>query len=107
MIPASAGPDAGATVRKLMSCTRAEFETGVERLTGAPPRRLPTGAYDLTDAAGGRTVACTFEPQADAVLGGLVRLPRVLVTLDLAALPAGERCAFVLRFDRTFQRGGG
>lgn len=101
------GADPDETVEKLMSFTRPEFEAGLARLTGSPVRRDGGGAYDLADAAGGRAVACAFDPQPDAVLGGLVRLPRVRVTLRLGGLPRDERAAFIERFDRTFQRGGG
>lgn len=100
-------PAPGASVEKLMSFTRTEFETGLERLTGAPPLVDAAGAYDLSSAACGLPVACRFEPQPDAVLGGLVRLPRVRVTLALGALDAAGRAEFLERFDRTFQRGGG
>lgn len=99
-------PHPGETVQKLMSVTRAEFESGIARLTGAAA--LSSGAvYDLSTAAGGRPVTASFEPQPDAVLGGLVRLPRVQVTLDLHALDKDERAGFMLHFDRVFQRGGG
>ncbi len=100
-------PAPGDFVEKLMSCTRAEFETGIARLTGAPARQDAEGAYDLSAAAGGRPVTCAFTPQPDAVLGGLVRLPRVRVTLRLAALDPAARADLLARFDRTFQRGGG
>jgi len=97
-----------ATVEKVMSTTRAEFERGLERLTGAPPRPNGHGGYVLGDMGTGvQTIGCAFEPLADAVLGGLMRLPRVRVRLDLAALPVDTRRDFVARFDRTFQRGGG
>lgn len=100
-------PDPGTKVEKLMSCTRDEFETGLRRLTGAEPVKMSVNLYDLSSAAGGRPAACSYEPQPDAVLGGLVRLPRVLVTLHLRDLPEEERAGFVAAFDKTFQRGGG
>ena len=79
----------GERVEKLMSFTREEFENGLRRLTGTLLRSTADGAYDLSDAAEGKLVTCSFEPQPDAVLGGLVRLPRVRVTLDLSALSPG------------------
>lgn len=102
---ANAAP--GETVEKLMSFTRAEFEIGLARLTGGPPRRIKADSYDLSGAADGEPVICSFEPQTDALLGGLMRVPRVLVTLQLGALAISAREEFVSRFDRTFQRGGG
>lgn len=100
-------PDPGKTVEKLMSCTLAEFHTGLERLTGAAPRLVHGGLYDLSVAANGQPVTCTFEPQPDAVLGGLMRLPRVKVTLQLTGLDEETRDDLVARFDQVFQRGGG
>lgn len=91
-----------------MSITRAEFETGLRRLTGAAPATTVEGHYLLAGIGpGDQAVRCAFEPLPDAVLGGLMRMPRVKVTLDLAALPDAARPAFIAAFDRTFQRGGG
>lgn len=99
--------DPGERVEKLMSFTRKEFETGLERLTAGAVRLTVEGGYDLSAAAGGKAAVCLFEPQPDAVLGGLVRLPRVRVTLLLETLSPDERLAFVTEFEKTFQRGGG
>lgn len=90
-----------------MSFTEAEFETGLRRLTGAPARKTRDGSYDLSGAAGGAAVICSFDPQPDAVLGGLVRLPRVRVVIEMSALPRNLRLEFLTRFEKTFQRGGG
>jgi hypothetical protein len=98
--------DPGEQVEKIMSFTRTEFEHGLERLTGVQPYYAASG-YDLSVAAGGKPVSCTFEPQPDAVLGGLVRLPRVRVVVDMRALSGDERVEFLTRFEKTFQRGGG
>ncbi|MGB0905031.1 MAG: hypothetical protein ACPGVJ_09050, partial [Mangrovicoccus sp.] len=65
-------PAPGPRVEKIMSPTRAEFETGLERLTGAPAQAMDAQTYDLSAAANGLPATCTYEPQADAVLGGLV-----------------------------------
>ena len=97
----------GDRVEKLMSFTQTEFENGLRRLLGSAPGKTPSGAYDLSSAAGGADVSCTFVPQADAVLGTLVRLPRVQVVLNLSNLPADARLEFLTRFEKTFQRGGG
>ncbi len=97
----------GERVEKTMSFTEAEFENGLRRLTGSAPRKTSEGAYDLSDAAGGALITCRFDPQPDAVLGGLVRLPRVSVVLHMAALPEDSRLEFLTRFEKTFQRGGG
>ncbi len=96
------------TVEKIMSITRAEFEAGLNRLAETPPRTNARGDYVLLEVGTGQqTVSCSFEPLPDAVLGGLVKLPRVRVKLQLAALSGKARAEFVARFERTFQRGGG
>ena len=100
--------DPGETVRKLMSFTRPEFEMGLQRLAGAPPAVESQTRYVLVWGDNGQhRIAVDFDPQPDAVLGGLVKLPRVQVILHLGGLTATEREAFVTRFDRAFQRGGG
>lgn len=96
----------GARVEKLMSFTRTEFEHGLERLLGAKPV-LGEKGYDLSAAAFGLPVTCSFEPQPDAVLGGRVRLPRVKVALDFSRLNTEERLVVLDRFEKVFQRGGG
>lgn len=95
------------TIEKLMTVTRHEFELGLSHMTGEDPVRRPDGGYDMPTGSDGKRVFCTFEPQADAVLGHLLRLPRALVTLHLEHLSVPEREAFVTHFDRHFQRGGG
>ena len=100
--------DPGKTVEKLMSFSRTEFEAGLRRLAGDGLRTESATRYDLPwGAEGQHLIGVDFEPQPDAVLGGLVKLPRVRVVLHLAMLSANEREEFVTRFDRTFQRGGG
>lgn len=97
----------GARVAKTMSFTETEFENGLRRLTGSAPRKTGTGVYDLSDAAEGAAVTCSFDPQPDAVLSPLIRLPRVSVVLDMTPLPEDARLEFLTRFEKTFQRGGG
>jgi len=96
------------TVEKLMSITRAEFEAGLKRLGGKPPRLDGSGQYVVSGTGGERqSVICSFEALPDAVLGGRMRLPRARVKLHLAALSGKARVDFVALFERTFQRGGG
>jgi len=96
------------TVEKLMSITRAEFEAGLQRLSGAPPCSHGDGEYVLADTGPGRgSVSFSFEALPDAVLGGRMKLPRARIRLHLAALSGNARADFVALFERTFQRGGG
>lgn len=57
------------TIEKLISLSRAEFEHGVERLTGAAPVLLSRDRYDLSASIRGRTASCTFDKQPDTTLG--------------------------------------
>lgn len=97
----------GTSVEKSMSFTVAEFENGLRRLTGAPIRKTLQGLYDLSEAADGTVVTCSFVPQPDAVLSPLMRLPRARVVLDMGSMPDEARVEFLMRFEKTFQRGGG
>lgn len=90
-----------------MSFTRVEFENGLRRLTKGAFGTTPSGAYDLSAAADGQTVTCTFDPLPDQRLSQLISLPRVSVVLDMSPLDDATRSDFLLRFEKTFQRGGG
>ena len=94
-------------VEKTMSFTQTEFENGLNRLTNGALGKTDQGHYDLSAAADGKPVSCSFEPQPDAVLSPLVRMPRVRVVLDMSSLDDEARSDFLLRFEKTFQRGGG
>lgn len=95
-------------VEKLMAINRTEFETGLERLSGAPAQAAGENHYVISWGQDSPSqVKFGFEPQPDAVLGGLVRMPRVRVSLFLGALSEAEADALLFRFDRVFQRGGG
>jgi len=98
----------GEALEKLMAITREEFETGLRRLTGSVLQATIAGHYVLADIGAGRqSVRCSFERLPDAVLGGLMKLPRARIRLHLADLPREAREDFIASFDRIFQRGGG
>ena len=91
-------------IEKIMSIKLSEFEAGLGRLDPAAPATNTGGTYLIPNTAG---VSITFEKLEPAVLGGLMRLPRAKVTLNLEALDAPARITFLNFFDQTFQRGGG
>lgn len=93
-----------ATIEKIMSIKLAEFESGLARLDPAAPATNINGTYKIPNTAG---VTIDFEKLEPAVLGGLMRLPRARVTLNLEALDLPARATFLAFFDQTFQRGGG
>ena len=91
-------------VEKLMSLTLAEFQQTIAPLAGAPLAHDRSG-IDLPLGSGRVSITC--EPRPGVRLGGLLDLPRALVTLTFDGVPAAEQLAFQKRFDLTFQRGGG
>ena len=92
-------------VEKVMALTLADFHRSLMAL--APTLQLHDGQTGVEIDSGGARVSITFEEQPGATLGGLLALPRARVTLALEALDNEARMAFLARFDRAFQRGGG
>ncbi len=88
-----------------MSLELAEFHRSLKTL--APHIPLAEGQTDFTVATDKGSVRIVYEPLERATLGGLLALPRARVTLHLGELGAAERRAFLARFERAFQRGGG
>lgn len=76
--------------------SRTELALGCDRLL------MPAG-----DDPQGGSVLITYAPLPPVTLGGLLALPRATVTLSFDAVTPAERTAFLERFMRTFQRGGG
>lgn len=93
------------SVEKIMSLDLAEFHRSVKTL--APGVPLEDGQTDFIIPADKGKVRIVYEPLERATLGGLLALPRARVTLHLDELGAAERRAFLTRFERAFQRGGG
>lgn len=91
-------------LEKLMSISRTEFELSWASFDTSPPpapgspARLPVGSGH---------VEISFEPRPAVRLGGLLELPRAVVTFVFDGVEPAERARIVDRFDRSFQRGGG
>jgi hypothetical protein len=101
-------PVSAESVEKIMSIRHDEFDAGIARLSGAPPMSPRLATYELSDPDGKSGIArITFEKLPTAVLGGLMKLPRARVVIDMTDLDPDRRGAFLALFDRTFQRGGG
>jgi hypothetical protein len=101
-------PLSDASVEKIMSIRHDEFDAGIARLSGVAPSPPQPAAYELK-APGEATgaVRISFEKLPTAVLGGLMRLPRARIIIDMANIDPAARAEFLELFDRTFQRGGG
>lgn len=102
------GQGAGA-IEKLMAIRADEFEAGLARLAGAPVHRGSGGSPYIVKCSAPPlpAVRITFEAMPEQVLGGLLKLPRARVIIEMPELSTDQRRVFISAFDRTFQRGGG
>ncbi len=87
-----------------MSISRIEFERSL-------PAAVDNAAYAVdgnvfSHDGGGRSWRITLEPLPDRVIA-LLRLPRHRVGFRLDGFDAAARAAWIERFARYFQRGGG
>jgi hypothetical protein len=87
-----------------MGCTEAEWLMWLPAAIGQREwRREATTATVRIDKGSLTLEWCTGEPRVIA----LMRLPRLHVTFRFENLDAGQRLAFMKRFDLYMQRGGG
>ncbi len=93
------------SVEKIMSLELAEFHRSLKTL--APDMPLEDGQTDFIIPTDKGKVRIVYEPLERATLGGLLALPRARVMLHLGELDGVEQRAFLTRFERAFQRGGG
>lgn len=91
-------------LEKLMSLSRTEFEASWAAFAAGP---APAPGMPVRLAAGAGAVAIGFEPRPGVRLGGLLELPRAVVTFDFIGVDAAGQAELIGRFDRAFQRGGG
>ena len=91
-------------IDKLMSLTLAEFQLTIAPLAGAPLGSAVTAAKVPLSVG---HVTIHYEPRPSVRFGGLLDLPRALVSLTFTGVPDQEQIAFLKRFELTFQRGGG
>jgi hypothetical protein len=89
---------------KLMSISRAEFLASLEHV--GQVKAMPDGTWSSA-LEGGGTADIHFEAVPGVRLGGLLDLPRARVSLVLNGGSSAARDAFLHRFERAFQRGGG
>ena len=92
-------------VEKIMSLDLSEFHRSLKTLS--PDVSPKDGQTEIAVPAGRAGVRIVYEPLEKATLGGLLALPRALVTLHMTELDEAQRRAFLARFDRAFHRGGG
>lgn len=88
-----------------MSLDLPEFLRSLKTLV--PDVSLKDGQTEIIILSDQAEVRIDYESLEGATLGGLLALPRARVTLHLGELGKAERHAFLARFDKAFQRGGG
>ena len=92
------------SIEKTMTLTEQEFVTGCQRLA---VKGDDVGRREAKIAVGDGGVVIRFDPRASVRLGGVLELPRALVSLVFNHVTEAEEAAFMRQFDIKFQRGGG
>lgn len=87
-----------------MSISHSEFERSLPEAVDNVPYAIDGRIF--SHAGGGRSWRITLEPLPDRVIA-LLRLPRHRVSFRLDGFDAAARAAWIERFSRYFQRGGG
>ncbi len=93
-----------ARIEKLMSLTLTEFQATLAPLVGAP---LPIDQLQAEIPVGEGRVVVAYDRRPSVRLGGLLDMPRAVVSLTFENISEVDQAAFLKRFDLTFQRGGG
>jgi hypothetical protein len=92
-------------IEKLMALTLAEFQRTIAPLTGGP---LAPGLQSADiGVPGGGIVTIAYDPRPSVRFGGLLDMPRAVVSLTFANVTGADQTAFLARFDLAFRRGGG
>ena len=100
------GKDIAETHAKIMSSSRSEFERSIARMPGAEGAETGPGQYRFTLDPGEVLITVT-EIDDHVIKGSHLRFPRRRVEFKFTGATQEARNAFILQFDRTFQRGGG
>ena len=97
--------DTPQTTEKIMSLTLADFHRSVKALVPDVVAEEGQTEFEIPEMDG--NVLVRYEPLESATLGGLLAMPRARVTIHIGHLDQARCEAFLARFDRAFQRGGG
>ena len=100
------GRDIPDTLEKLMSASASEFAGSLARLPGAKPTEIAPGQYRF-ELDPGSVVITVTELEDRHIKGTLFVFPQRRVAFKFSGTTQEARNAFILQFDRTFQRGGG
>lgn len=93
----------GGTTTKLMSLSVSEFADSMAKIGAHQINADGSRRFDLSPGH----VDVNYAPQPSVRLGGLLELPRAVVTINFAGVSDSERAEFLRKFEIAFQRGGG
>jgi hypothetical protein len=93
------------TVIKDMALTLEDFHRGLDSAMDGLDFEVNGGVVRAGDEAHSITIA--YKSLPTRVLGGLLEVPRGEVAISFQGYSEDERTAFLQRFDRSYQRGGG
>ncbi|MCP5368086.1 MAG: hypothetical protein H6907_21185 [Hyphomicrobiales bacterium] len=100
------GSDGAAIVHdKQMGFSRTDFVRTLPRVFGPDACQVAGDRATWSDGAG-RRVEIEMGPERERRIA-LIRLPYMDVRLRLTGFTDAEAAAFMVRFDRSYQRGGG
>jgi hypothetical protein len=99
------GADHGSRrVEKIMSLTLLEFQTTLAPLIG---RAVGANELCVTHPLGPGCILIAYDAQPGVRFGGLLELPRAVVSLTFEGVDMADQMSFLKRFEFNFQRGGG
>ena len=90
---------------KDMATSRAEFFRNLDVALRGMDYAVDGDLVTVED--GGKRIDVQLSPLPPRVLSALIKLERWKVSFEFAGFGEGEAEAFIARFDRAFQRGGG
>ena len=91
---------------KIMSISANEFARSIVLLPGGADAKIAEDKY-LFPLESGEVLITTTKMDDHVIKGSLLVLPRHRVRFDFREADQAARNAFVIRFDSSFQRGGG
>ena len=97
--------DQDVKVTKIMAATPSEFASGLARLAEGQLIRNANGDAEFPWAGG--IVRISYTQQEGRRLSPLLTMPRSEVTFRFQDIESADREAFIEKFDKVFQRGGG
>lgn len=92
-------------IEKEMALTHAEFFRLLARAVGTETYEVVDGAIRV-DGGAGRIVEIVLGPETPRRIA-LLEIPSTRVQISLSGFPGAEAAAWLGRFERTYQRGGG